>query len=194
MSATTAGRPRDPEVDRRVLRAAVARYAEQGWAGFSVDAVARLACVGKAAIYLRWPTKEALLGAALADGVPLVVDADTGTLRGDLLRLARQLLVHHLGVEGQALRRMSVEYLTIPGVAERWEAQRRAQLDAARAMIRRGIDRSEIRPDTSPTLLLDTLCGGVAIHVTSTPDARRGEIDVDDYAERIVAFLLRAVE
>lgn len=194
MSTTTAGRPRDPDVDRRVLRAAVTRYAEQGWAGFSVEAVARLACVGKAAIYLRWPTKEALLAAALSSGVPLVAEADTGTLRDDLVHLARQLLAHHLGVEGQALRRMGVEYLTIPSVAERWEVQRRAQLDAARTMIRRGVERGEIRPDTSPTLLLDTLCGGVAIHVTSTPDARRAEIDVDGYAERIVTFLLRAVE
>jgi AcrR family transcriptional regulator len=193
MSSTTAGRPRDPDVDRRVLRAAVARYADQGWAGFSVDAVARQACVGKAAIYLRWPTKEALLVAALTGGVPVAADADTGTLRGDLEQLARQLLVHHLGVEGQALRRMGVEYLTIPGVGDRWEVHRRAQLTAARAMIRRGIERGEIRADTSPTLLLDTLCGGVAILVTSTPDARRAEIDVEGYAERIVTFLLRAV-
>ncbi|MCF7549877.1 TetR/AcrR family transcriptional regulator [Pseudonocardia sp. WMMC193] len=194
MSATTAGRPRDPEVDRRVLRAAVTRYADHGWAAFSVDAVARLACVGKAAIYLRWPTKEALLGAALADGVPLVLDTDTGTLRGDLLALARQLLVHHLGAEGQALRRLGVEYLTIPDVAEAWETHRRSRLEAARAMIRRGIERGEIRRDTSPTLLLDALCGGVMIHTTSTPDARRGDIDVDGYAERLVTFLLRAVE
>lgn len=194
MSATTAGRPRDPEVDRRVLRAAVTRYADHGWAAFSVDAVARLACVGKAAIYLRWPTKEALLGAALAEGVPLVLDNDTGTLRGDLLALARQLLVHHLGAEGQALRRLGVEYLTIPDVAQAWETHRRSRLEAARAMIRRGIERGEIRPDTSPTLLLDALCGGVMIHTTSTPDARRGDIDVDGYAERLVTFLLRAVE
>ncbi|WP_220188226.1 TetR/AcrR family transcriptional regulator [Pseudonocardia pini] len=194
MSTTPAGRPRDPDVDRRVLRAAVARYAEQGWAGFSVDAVARAAGVGKAAIYLRWPTKEALLVAALQGGVPMVVDADTGTLRGDLIALAGQVLALHLGVGGQAVRRMGVEYPTIPGIGDQWEGQRQAQISAARAMVRRGIDRGEVASDTSATLLLDTLCGGVALHVTSTPEARRAEIDVADYAERIVTFLLRAVE
>jgi AcrR family transcriptional regulator len=193
MSTTAAGRPRDPDVDRRLVRAAVAHYAELGWAGFSLDAVARRACVGKAALYRRWTGKEELLVAALTAGVPAVVDADTGSLRGDLVRLAEQLLTMHLGVEGQALRRMDVEYPAIPDIQEPWEQRRRAQIVAARAIVRRGIDRGEIAPDTSATLLLDTLCGGVVTHVIATPAARRAEIDVPGYAERVVTFLLRAV-
>jgi len=39
----------------------VALFGEAGWARFSVEAVARRAGVGKASVYLRWPTKEALL-------------------------------------------------------------------------------------------------------------------------------------
>jgi AcrR family transcriptional regulator len=189
-----AGRPRDPDVDRRVTRAAVELFGAQGWAGFSVEAVARRAGVGKASIYLRWPSKEALLVGALADRVPPVADVDTGTLRGDLVRLARQLLDMHLGPSGRAFERMGLDAPQLPGVAERWERHREAQVRAARAMVRRGIDRGEIAADTPVTLLLDTLCGGVALHVSSTPERLRANIDVEDYAERLVTFLLRSVE
>src|SRR5258708_22482671 len=65
ISTTHAGRTRAPDVDRRVADAAVALFGEAGWAGFSVEAVAKRACVGKASIYLRWTTKEALLVDAL---------------------------------------------------------------------------------------------------------------------------------
>ncbi|WP_433507657.1 TetR/AcrR family transcriptional regulator [Pseudonocardia halophobica] len=189
-----AGRPRNPDVDRRVARAAVELFGSQGWAGFSVEAVARRAGVGKASIYLRWPSKEALLVGALAERVPVVADVDTGTLRGDLVRLARQLLDMHLGPSGRAFERMGLDAPQLPGVAERWERHREAQVRAARAMIRRGIDRGEIAADTPVTLLLDTLCGGVALHVSSTPERLRTNIDVEDYAERLVTFLLRSVE
>jgi DNA-binding transcriptional MerR regulator/predicted nucleic acid-binding protein len=42
------GRPRDPNLESRVFAAALRVYAEAGWSGFSFDAVARRAGVGKA--------------------------------------------------------------------------------------------------------------------------------------------------
>jgi len=44
------------------------------------------------------------------------------------------------------------------------------------------------------TLLLDTLCGGVVMHVSSTPEhlLPRLRTEADDYAQRLVDFLLRA--
>ncbi|MDQ4116617.1 MAG: TetR family transcriptional regulator, partial [Actinomycetota bacterium] len=41
MSTAAAGRPRDPEVDRRIADAAVDLFGRTGWSGFSMDAVAR---------------------------------------------------------------------------------------------------------------------------------------------------------
>jgi AcrR family transcriptional regulator len=55
------GRPRDPNLESRVFAAVRTIYAEAGWSGFSFDAVARSAGVGKAPLYLRWKTKEDLL-------------------------------------------------------------------------------------------------------------------------------------
>lgn len=200
MSAATrahapAGRPRDPEVDRRIIDAAVQLYGEAGWAGFSLEAVARLAGVGKASIYLRWSAKEQLLADALAARVANVADSDTGTLRGDLLTLARQLLRVYLGDARRAAHRIAVEAPGIPEVARRWTDLRESQVLAARAMVRRGIRRGEIPEDTSVTLLLDTLCGGALMHIMTTPDGLVDQLvrDADGYAEELVDFLLHAV-
>lgn len=189
------GRPRDPEVDRRIADAAVELFGRAGWAGFSLEAVAREAGVGKASIYLRWESKERLLSEALGARMLDIADVDSGTLRGDLLELARQMLELYLGRTRQAALRMAVEAPTIPGVAGRWDALRESQVLTARAMVRRGIRRGEVPADTSVTLLLDTLCGGVVMHVSSTPDHLRDKLtaDLDGYAERLVDFLLRAV-
>ncbi|TWH19626.1 TetR/AcrR family transcriptional regulator [Prauserella rugosa] len=189
---TQTGRPRDPEVDRRIALAAVAVFGEAGWAGFSVESVARQAGVGKASIYLRWQTKQQLLLSALAEHVAPVVDADTGSLRGDLVALARQLLDLYAGPSRQAALRMLLEAPMIPGLASRCDQLRQAQVKAARAMVRRGIRRGDIDPDTSVTLLLDTLCGGVIAHILSTPDHLADTVHarLDEYAEHLVGFLL----
>src|SRR5579871_5264860 len=85
------GRPRDPDVDRRIAQAALDLFGDAGWAGFAMEAVARRAGVGKASLYLRWSSKEALLVDALSLRMARVTDVDTGTLRlahtGAVIRL-----------------------------------------------------------------------------------------------------------
>ncbi|MBW0104464.1 TetR/AcrR family transcriptional regulator, partial [Pseudonocardia sp. KRD291] len=180
---------------RRIAEAAVELFGRAGWAGFSLEAVARHAGVGKASIYLRWETKERLLTEALGSSLLDIADVDSGTLRGDLVELARQMLALYLGRTRRAALRMAVEAPMIPGVGRRWDALLESQVLTARAMVRRGIRRGEVPADTSVTLLLDTLCGGVVMHVSSTPDhlQERLAADLDDYADRLVDFLLRAV-
>jgi AcrR family transcriptional regulator len=194
-SPPQAGRPRDPGVDRRVADAAITLFGEAGWAGFSVEAVAKRASVGKASIYLRWPTKEALLVEALRLRVGIIDEVDTGSLREDLVRLARQMLDLYLGDAGRAALRLGLEGDLIPGLAEQLGALRTSQVLAARAIVRRGIGRGEIPDGTSITLLLDTLVGGATTHVQSTPKDRRDVLrtDADRYAEQLVDFLLCAV-
>jgi AcrR family transcriptional regulator len=186
------GRPRDPAVDDRITAAAVELFGDVGWPGFSVEAVARRAGVGKASIYLRWPTKELLLEAALASRMPAIADIDTGGVRGDLLQLARQLLNIYLGASGRATMRLSLDAHSIPEIREGQEALSRSQIRAARAVVRRGITRGELPESTSVTLLLDTLCGGAMVHAMSTPPELQDRVagEADAYAERLVDFLL----
>src|SRR4051812_8299899 len=126
------GRPRDPEVDRRIARAALDVFGDAGWAGFAMETVARRAGVGKASLYLRWSSKEALLADALGTGLPRVSDVDTGTLHGDLVELATQILDAYAGPAGRAALRLALEADTIPGIAQHYEAMRQAQIRAAR--------------------------------------------------------------
>ena len=190
-----AGRPRDPEVDRRIAQSALDLFADAGWAGFAMEAVARRAGVGKASLYLRWSTKETLLTEALTLRLARVADVDTGTLRGDLVELAVQMLDIYAGETSRAAMRLTLEGPAIPGVAEHYETLRTSQVLAARAIVRRGIERGELDPGASATLLLDTLTGGAMMHGLATPPDRRADLarNLRAYAEQLVSFLLRAV-
>jgi AcrR family transcriptional regulator len=180
----TPGRPRDPDVDRRIAQAALDLFGDAGWAG-----------VGKASLYLRWSSKEALLVDALSLRMARVSDVDTGTLRGDLIELAVQMLDLYAGPASRAALRLSLEAGAISGVAEHYKDMERSQVLAARAIVRRGIERGELARDTPVTLLLDTLAGGAMMHALTTPADHRASLtrDIRAHAEALVSFLLRAV-
>src|ERR1700731_4692469 len=92
------GRPADPDIERRVIAAALSVYGEAGWAGFSLDRVARRAPVGKAALYRRWPTKEDLLLAALEHlPEPPGEDPAPADLRRCLIGMAGQVIDMFVG-------------------------------------------------------------------------------------------------
>jgi AcrR family transcriptional regulator len=182
-------------VDRRVADAAVELFGENGWKSFSIEAVARRAGVGKASVYLRWDSKEELLAQALTMRLAGVTDVDTGTVRGDLVALVRQLLQQYAGEHSRAVLRLTMEARTIPKLAERYEELAQAQILAARAIVRRGIRRGELPEDTSVTFLLDALCGGAMNHALTTPPELRGGLveAAGEYAERFVDFVLASV-
>lgn len=191
-----AGRPRDPGVDERVTAAAVELFGETGWSGFSIEAVARRSGVGKASIYLRWRSKDQLLVDALTGQLDLMTQVDTGSVRTDLEQLARQLLDLYLGPTGRAALRLGVEPPQNPAISRHFAALTQSQVLAARAVVRRGINRGELRPDVSVTMLLDTLCGGAMMHAMATPATLRDTArdKAPEYAEQLVEFLLRSVE
>jgi AcrR family transcriptional regulator len=64
------GRPRDARVDAAVAEATRAVLAEHGFGGATVEAIAARAGVGKATIYRRWPSREALLLGVMSAEVP----------------------------------------------------------------------------------------------------------------------------
>jgi AcrR family transcriptional regulator len=86
----TRGRPRDADVDARILRAAVELLTEVGAEGTTMSAVIERSAVARATAYRRWPNREALLVAALREvkgrgPVPL-----SGDLEEDIARSADQ--------------------------------------------------------------------------------------------------------
>ncbi|MET0425870.1 MAG: TetR/AcrR family transcriptional regulator, partial [Actinoplanes sp.] len=166
-------------MDRRIAQAALEVFADTGWAGFAMETVARRAGVGKASLYLRWSSKETLLTDAVTLRLLRVADVDTGTLHGDLVELARQVLDIYAGSTGRAASRLTLEAAAIPGVAEHHQAMRRSQTRAARAIVRRGVDRGEVAASVSVTLLLDTLVGGAMMHAMTAPPETRAALARD---------------
>ena len=85
------GRPRDARHDESILRAGLAILREEGYRGLSIERVASRAGVGRPTIYRRWPSKPALVVAALVHSSQIAVRVvDTGTLRGDLVAIQRR--------------------------------------------------------------------------------------------------------
>jgi AcrR family transcriptional regulator len=191
----TVGRPRDPLLDERVYVAACDLYGRKGWAGFSVEALARESGVGKASIYLRWADKASLLLEALTSQVLLPEDVDTGTVRGDLRELALYNLRMYRGPAGNAALRLMAEGRLVPEIAPRWQAIQDAHVLTVRRIVRRGIRRRDLPRGTPVTLVLDALFGGLLMHVQTTPSAEEDGLrrQMEDYADRLVGFVLSAV-
>ena len=87
------GRPRSVEADAAILDATLQLIDEDGLTGLSVEAVAARAGVGKATIYRRWPSKEALVASALgrcAEEMP-VAEMTGASLRDQLVAYVEQI-------------------------------------------------------------------------------------------------------
>lgn len=71
------GRPRREGTDDAILEATRALLRETGYGGFTVDGVAERTGIAKTTIYRRWPSKGALVAAAIAPLAPQTGDAES---------------------------------------------------------------------------------------------------------------------
>jgi AcrR family transcriptional regulator len=78
------GRPRDEQIDDRVTEAARELLVTNGFAGATIQAIARRAGVHSQAIYRRWPTRIHLIEEAVFSGLDELTVKPTGDLRRDL--------------------------------------------------------------------------------------------------------------
>jgi AcrR family transcriptional regulator len=212
--APTRGRPRDPELESRALTAALEVFAEKGWAGLTIDAVASRARVGKSALYLRWADKGELLSAALrnlqdvtqADVAPTAGEAGPGALdqrpgapgsrvRDYLIGHATRRAELYLTPNGLAMIRLYAEALAHPELlAEvREQALTRYVLDE-RDQVAAAIGAGELSPDASPMRILDAVEGAVFMHILVTPPQLRDRVraGIGEYVEKMVDDQLRA--
>src|SRR5580658_9819825 len=94
MASETSHR-RGEHVRRTVLAAAFEELAANGFDAATVAGVAKRSGVHETTVYRRWTTRENLFVAALlersADAIPT---PDTGTVRGDLLAIVREVLAY----------------------------------------------------------------------------------------------------
>lgn len=85
-------RRRGPELDDALLEAAWEQLQAEGYAAFTIDAVAKTVGTSRAVIYRRWPGRAALVLATVRAHAGTVVGhvPDTGTLAGDVLALLHE--------------------------------------------------------------------------------------------------------
>jgi len=205
------GRPRDPDLEARALRAALEVFGEKGWVAMTIDEVAARARVGKSSIYLRWPDKTSLLTDALRrvqlgeaveaadDGLP---DGNTDEPRAEP-SLRDYLIVHatrranlYLSDAGIAMLRLYVEARAHPEVFA--DIRRRAITDFVLDERRRVEEAIQLVDRVSPmstVQLLDAVEGAVFIHILVTPPelVERVRQNLADYIEQMVDNQLRAV-
>lgn len=79
-----AGRPRDPELEKRLLQATWELLTERGYDALTLAEVATQAGAHRTDVYRRWSTKAQLVVEALTEHLPPIVDRDTGSLLSDL--------------------------------------------------------------------------------------------------------------
>jgi AcrR family transcriptional regulator len=165
------------EVTLRLLR-------EHGYDGLTVDAVAATARASKATVYRRWPSKAELVLAAFIEGIRQVaVPPDTGTLRGDLLRVG-QLVCEQACQQASTIRAVLVEVSRNPALND---VMQHEFVDQRKALIQhilhQAVDRGEIDRAAISNELWDLLPGYLifrSIMATRPPTQRTVQALVDE--------------
>jgi AcrR family transcriptional regulator len=162
-----AGRPRRAATDAAIARAAVELMAEVGVEGTTLTAVARRAGVARATVYLRWPTRSALIGAAARGAVGGTVMPVTGDLEHDL-RFAAQFIRRLFEVPTFAAILPEIirgALANPPELAFETVAPRRRVF---REMYRDGAAEAGLDPTLDPDLPFDVLLGAAIVRLLAT--------------------------
>ncbi|MDF2696831.1 MAG: Transcriptional regulator, TetR family [Labilithrix sp.] len=153
-------------VVEKVLEATLEELSLKGYAALSIEDVATRAGVAKTTIYRRWPAKADLALQALRHlANDIVIVADTGTLRGDLIAMLRTFRGFASSTRGQSLMRMMVGEGLSSDVARLVKKIRNTKESEPREVVTRAITRGELPRGTDPRLVLDVLFGAVQHYI-----------------------------
>ncbi len=158
-----AGRPRSEEARRAVLEAAADLLVEGGLARATIEAIAARAGVSKVTIYKWWPSRGAVAIDAYFHRYRATAEfEDTGELAADLTGQIRLLVEAFRGRAGEVMAELIGQAQTDPALSAilrtHWIDPRRA---ASSEVLRRAVERGEIRPDVDIPVVLDQLYGPI---------------------------------
>lgn len=186
------GRPRNPDIDQRILDAALDLYAHRGWSGLTMHVVARQAGVGKAALYLRWSSKEDLLAEAFATGSPRFAPEDAELPPRELLQdIGLQMRRQYTGQFGRALVRLALDAEQLPDLYQRMSERFYQELDfGIRALDDAGAG-AALPPNTGAIALIEALGGAILMRTLFTArwDDPHGVEATDDFVRGVVDML-----
>ncbi|MGW0807746.1 TetR/AcrR family transcriptional regulator [Nonomuraea sp. NPDC002799] len=180
---------RGPKVRSAVLAATLDELAETGYAGLTVENVARRAGVHKTTVYRRWPDREALVTEALTEHVAADVPIpDTASIETDLRELARLVARLLTTATDQAITAALIsDAARLPEVGQ---VRRRFFVDRFRRgepVITRAVERGQLPEGTDPVALLKSLIAPLYLRLLVTAEP----ID-DTTADQAAAITLAA--
>ncbi len=155
------GRPRAIGTSDRVLEAAANLVGRHGYAGTSIDAIAKAAGVSKPTIYLRWSTKAELVTASIERRMAAEAPEFSGDVRTDLIAILRSLAQVVGGVDGMAVIGTALaEHSKHPALLDLWRQRaasvRRRQVQL---VLKRGIESGDVRDGIDARAATDLLLG-----------------------------------
>lgn len=141
-----------------VLRVAAEEIARAGYTAFRVEHVAERAGVNKTTVYRRWPTKADLAEAAMlaffGQQAPL---PDTGSVRADLVELARRAIVVASTPEGRAFMRLIAVESAEPEVSALGRRLRTSMMEHRTGVIERAQSRGQLPAGIDARVVLDAI-------------------------------------
>lgn len=176
---------RGKKVRDAVLAATRRELRETGYAGLSVENVARRAGVHKTTVYRRWTDRESLIVDAVSEEIGEDIPIpDTGAFEADLRALARAFVRWASSDPGRAiLATLLSDAVRIPEIAEVRRRIFEVRLQRARPVVERAIERGEVPPGTVPGEVIRTLVAPLYLRVLVT-----GEPADEEAADRAASI------
>jgi AcrR family transcriptional regulator len=167
-AATPSGQRPRKATAARVLSAAGEILRRDGYARLTMERVAAESGAAKTTIYRRWPTKAALCMDLYLDVAGRELhDPDTGRVASDLQHIAKTVVrLQTRTVAGPAFIGLIAEAQVNPATRAAFLAEfadRRREV--TRAVLRRAIERGELRGGTDIDLVIDALGGAVTFRL-----------------------------
>jgi AcrR family transcriptional regulator len=152
----------------RLLAAAGAILARDGYNGLTMERVAAESGVAKTTLYRHWPTKAALcMDLYLAEAARELHDPDTGRVADDLRYVVNTVVrLQTRTIAGPALVGLIAEAQIDPSTRQAFLAefaQRRRAI--TRMILERAIARGEVRRDVDVDLVIDLLGGATTFRL-----------------------------
>jgi AcrR family transcriptional regulator len=157
-------RRRSDKSHKAILQAALDLLEEYGYRAMTIEAIAARAGVGKQTIYRWLPSKAAVvLEAFTANAATQIPQPDTCSLRSDLQEFfAASLQAGRERATGPILRSLMAESLLDPEFAVQFQRIFiQARRDSLAELLKRGLQRGELAPDTDISFLLDLVYGAI---------------------------------
>jgi AcrR family transcriptional regulator len=177
---------RSARVVQSVLEATLEELGRVGYVALTFEGIAARAHVNRTTIYRRWPTKFALVHAAMAASSDKLQKApDTGSIRSDLMALARQRLASMSLPRTRAIAAAIISEPPESELVTGTQVFRERSRAIVHEVVARAVARGELPPHTDAELiqqpLFSVLFGGVIL---------RREVPDEVFLARLIDALL----